>query len=231
MPKDYRDLYIPIDAWRPIVDLVAPKPRSTDPAFVRAEEQFQRYAATISGDIGDIIRRCQKHMERFLDSAQEIVQEEAEENPARLGRLRDFPYGMETLKFQVFNYKGKDCVSLREDRMADLMTNYDLFRDTMKFMEQQVAEGNLGIFKNSFTFIHKPLSGAATLFDVAVAKLPIHHTTLIGTKPDPSFVHIVGTEPCGDVTPGHICRVLKPGYAWENREIQEGVVVVAEAGV
>lgn len=226
--KTYRDLYVPTESWKTFVDLVTPKPRGTDPAFARALEQFQRYSQTISGDIGDIIRRCHRHLERFLEKAQEIIQEEAGPVSGRLGRLRDFPYGTDTLQFQVFNYKGEDHVSVREDRLADLMTDYDLFHDTMTFMEQKVAEGNLGIFKNSFTFIHKPLSQAATLFDTALTKLHLVHTTEIGKPADPTWVMVAGTEPSNDHAPGCIVRVLKPGYTYEGREIQEGVVIVAE---
>jgi hypothetical protein len=230
MHKGPRDLYFPADSWKTFIDCVAPKPRGMDPAFTKAMEQFERYSMTIGGEIGDSIRGCQTHLEHFLSKAQEIIQSEAGENSSRLGKLRDFLYGEETLQFQVFNYHGDDCVSIREDRLAELITFYDRFRDTMRFMDSKVEQGNLGILKNSFLFIHKPLEQAAELCDRSIDNSPIVHTTVIGDKPDPQYVHITGYEECIDenIEHGHICRILKPGYVYENREIQEGVVAVAD---
>lgn len=230
MSKKKRDLYFPADSWRVLVDCVAPTPRGMDPAFVKAMEQFDRYAMTIGGEIGDSIRRCHEHLRHFLNKAQEIILAEAGENPARLGRLRDFAYGTETLRFQVFTYRETERVSIQEDRLAEFITYYDRFRETMRFMEKTVEQGNLGLLKNTFLFIHKPLEQAAALCDVAIEKSPIEHTTVLGEKPDPHYVHITGYEACGDdsIEHGHICRILKPGYLYEGREIQEGVVAVAQ---
>ncbi|MDX9752675.1 MAG: hypothetical protein RBU29_01860 [bacterium] len=227
MSTQPRDVYIPADSWRVIVDTAAPTPRGMDAFFVNALEQFKRYAATISGEIGDSIRGCQKHLDNFLKTTQTIVEEEAGEHPGRLGRLREFPYGTQVLSYQVFNYKSRDSLSIREDRIALLMTNYDLFHETMEYMEKTVHTGDLGIFKNSFLFIHKPLKQAADLVDDAISKMPVQRTAAYGVKADPNYVHIVGTEPCPDLAPGLVCRTLKPGYAFEGREIQEGVVFVA----
>ncbi len=223
-----RDLYVPAESWKTMVALVAPKPQGMDPGFAKACDQFQRYSATIGGDIGEAIRRCYDHLLRFLSSVHETVSAESGENTARLGRPRPFPYGEESLVFQVFNYHGKETISIREDRMADILTQYERFRITMRFMEKKVDEGNLGVLKNTFLFIHKPLQQAADDFDKAIERMPLQNTTAIGTKPDPTYVHISGTEPSSDIDPGLICRVLKPGYAYEGREIQEGVVMVAE---
>ena len=227
MATQPKDVYIPLSSWKVIVDTVSPTPRGMDAFFVKALEQFNRYAQTITGDIGDSIQGCQKHLDNFLKTAQEIVQAEAGEIPGRLGRLREFPYGPETLSYQVFNYKGEDCINIREDRLAELLSKYDIFRGTMAFMEKTVAEGDLGIFKNSFTFIHKPLQQAADLFDDAIDKLPIERTAELGKKADPHYVHIAGTEETDAYEKGQICRAIKPGYAFEGREIQEGVVYVA----
>jgi hypothetical protein len=65
----------------------------------------------------------------------------------------------------------------------------------MRFMEKKVDEGNLGVLKNTFLFIHKPLQQAADDFDKAIERMPLQNTTAIGTKPDPTYVHISGTEP------------------------------------
>ncbi|MFB3788308.1 MAG: hypothetical protein ACE15F_18265 [bacterium] len=227
MASTPRDIYVPAESWKVMVDVVAPKPRGMDPFFVKAMLQFERYAMTIGGDIGDSIRLCQDHLARFLSNAQEAVTAEAGENPARLGRPRPFPYGEENLTYQVFNYKGADTVSIREDRMATFLNFYDRFRETMRFMDQKVEEGDLGIFQNSFIFIHKPLEQAADAFDHAMERMPLHVSTRIGLEPDPRFVHVMGTEPSA-VNPGCICRVLKPGFVYEGREIQEGVVMVSQ---
>lgn len=223
-----RDLYVPADSWKTMVSMVTPKPQGMDSGFARACEQFERYSATIGGEIGDSIRLCFDHLQRFLAAAHETVSAESGENPARLGRLRPFPYSEETLVFQVFNYRGNDTVSIREDRMANLLSQYLLFRETMRFMEKKVEEGNLGLLKNTFLFIHKPLQQAAEGFDKAVERTPLQCTTVIGEKPDVTYVHVSGTEPSTTVEKGCICRILKPGYACEGREIQEGVVLVAE---
>ena len=224
-----RDIYIPVDSWKVFVDTVAPVPRGMDAFFVKSLEHFARYSATISGEIGESIRACQKHLENFLKTAQQIVTEESGQQPGRLGRPQTFSYGPDNLSYQVFNYKGKDCINIREDRLALLLTVYDLFHETMKYMEKTVEHGNLGIFKNSFLFIHKPLKQAADLVDDGMSKLPIQRTTELGKKADPNYVHIVGTEPTSEYELAMICRVLKPGYAFEGREIQEGVVFVAAA--
>ncbi len=223
-----RDLYIPADSWKEMVRMAAPNPQGMDVGFAKALDQFERYSATIGGEIGDSIQRCHDHLQRFLATAQEVISAESGENPARLGRPRNFDYGDKELVFQVFNYQDKDTVSIREDRFATILTNYDRFRDTMHFMERKVKEGNLGILQNTFLFIHKPLEQAALNFDKAINKTPLVHTTIIGQEADPTYVHISGTEPSKEVDPGLICRVLKPGYAFEGREIQEGVVIVAE---
>jgi len=228
MSSGPRDLYIPADCWKTIVDAVAPKPRGMDPAFVKAVEPFKRYAATITGEIGESIQRCRDHLERFLASAQETVAAEAGSFPERLGRPKTIPYGQDSLSFQIFNYRGTDSVNIREDRLAALLTQYDLFLETMKFMERKVEEGDLGILRNSFLFIHKPLHQAAELMSAAIQKMPIEITTKIGEPADPHYVHIAGVEACEDVPPACICRILKPGYVFEGREIQEGVVIVAE---
>jgi hypothetical protein len=227
MSSQTRDVYVPAESWRVIVDTVAPSPRGMDAFFVKALEQFNRYSATISGDVGDSIRRCHKHLDNFLKSAQAIVTSEAGEQPGRLGKPREYAFGPQTLHFQTFHYKGSDCVNIQETRLAQLLTNYDLFHDTMNFMEHTVENGELGIFKNSFLFIHKPLMQCAALFDEAIERMPLLRTAALGLKADPNYVHIAGTEPCSEYTPGHICRTLKPGYAYEKREIQEGVVIVA----
>ncbi len=231
MTSSPRDLYLPADSWMAMVDTVAPAPRDMEPAFSKALEQFERYSVTIGGEIGDSIKGCHKHLDNFLKAAQETISAESGENSARLGRPRDVPHGNETLIFQVFNYNGEDSVSIREDRLATLLTGYDLFRDTMRFMDKKVEEGDLGLFKNSFLFIHKPLQQAAEVFDRALEKLPVQSTTQIGEVPNPQYVHVAGIEPSDEVEPGRICRVLKPGYAFENREIQEGVVIAAESRV
>ncbi len=228
MNQTPRDIYVPSDSWKVLVDAVAPKPRGLDPAFARSIEAFERYSATITGDIGDSIRQCHDHLARFLNAAQEIVVKESGEHPARLGRLRDFPYGQETLQYQVFDYKGVPTTCLQENHFAEFLTKYDLFHDTMRFMEQKVEEGNLGVLKNSFVFIHKPMEQAANACDAALDKMPLTRTAVIGLKADPNYVHITGTEPSEEIESGHICRVLKPGYLFEKREIQEGVVIVAE---
>lgn len=228
MGGDVRDLYVPAESWKTMVGMVAPKPQGMDPGFAKACSQFERYSATIGGEIGDSIRLCYDHLQRFLTAAHDTVSAESGESPARLGKARQFPYGDETLIFQVFNYHGTETVSIREDRMANLLSQYTLFRDTMRFMEKKVEEGNLGLLKNTFLFIHKPLQQSAEGFDKAVERTPLQSTTVIGQKPDPTYVHISGTEPCPTVEKGCICRVLKPGYACEGREIQEGVVLVAE---
>ncbi len=223
-----RDLYIPAESWKTMVSMVAPKPQGMDPGFAKAIEQFERYSATIGGDLGDAIRRCYDHLQRFLSAVHEAVSTESGENPARLGRPRNFPYGDETLIFQVFNYHDKETVSIREDRMAHFLTQYGRFRDTTHFLEKKVEKGNLGIFKNTFLFIYKPLEQAADAFDQAIERSSIDFTTVIGEKADPTYVHISGTEPSDEVPTGCICRVLKPGFAFEGREFQEGVVMVAE---
>ncbi len=228
MSSNPRDLYVPADSWKTIVDLVAPNPRGMDPAFVKALEQFQNYAQTISGDIGEAIQRCHDHLERFLSAAQETINAECGDHPERLGRPKEVPYGQETLMFQIFNYRGKDTISIREDRLALLMSQYELFKETMKYMEKQVEEGDLGILKNSFIFIQKPLQQAAELMDKAIETMPLEKTTLIGETPNPHYVHVAGSEPSDTVEKGKICRILKPGYAFDGREIQEGVVIVAE---
>jgi len=223
-----RDLYIPSDSWKEMVRMAAPNPTGMDAGFAKALDEFGRYAATIGGDIGESIQRCRDHLQRFLSAAQEVISAESGENSARLGRPRNFDYGDQVLIFQVFNYKDKDTVSIREDRLATLLTNYDRFHDTMQFMERKVNEGNLGILQNTFLFIHKPLEKAAVTFDKAMVKTSLVYTTVMGEKADPTYVHISGTEPSSEVDSGLICRVLKPGYAFEGREIQEGVVIVAE---
>jgi len=228
MSPSPRDVYVPADSWGTLVDLVAPTSRGMEPAFCRALESFRRYADTISGDIGTSIRQCRDHLERFLAAAQENVRAESGNHPHRLGRPRDFFFGAEILSFQVFHYRGTDAVSIREDRLASLLSSYDLFRDTMQFMENAVEQGDLGIFRNSFLFIHKPLEQAAKLFDAALDKTYLQRTTVIGKPADPHFVHINGAEPSSEVEPGYICRILKQGYAYEDREILEGVVIVAE---
>ena len=226
MSKEFKDLYIPATT-EGNRGYSCPNTTQHDPPLSTLE-QFQRYSATITGDMGDIIQRCHKHLDRFLSSAQEAIQEESGHNPSRLGRPRKFLYGNDSLEFQVFNYKGADTVSIREDRFTKLLTDYDLFHETMKFMERKVTEGNLGIFKNSFTFIHKPLKNAADLFDQALDQIPVEHTTILGKPADPNYVQIIDREPCDEYDPGTICRIIKPGYAYEGREIQEGVVVIAE---
>ncbi|MBN2326231.1 MAG: nucleotide exchange factor GrpE [Candidatus Omnitrophica bacterium] len=223
-----RDLYVLAESWKTIVSLVAPKPQGMEAGFSKACEQFEQYSETIKGDVGDAIRRCYDHLQRFTSAAKDVVIAESGENSARLGRPREFLFGEETLIFQVFTYKGKETVSIREDRMANLLTFYDRFHDTMSFMEKKVEEGNLGLLKNTFLFIHKPLQQAAEQFDKAIESIPLQHTTIIGQKPDPTYVHVSGTEPSQEIEAGHICRVLKPGYAFDGREIQEGVVLVAE---
>lgn len=228
MASTPRDIYVPAESWKVMVDVVAPQPRGMDPFFVKAMQQFERYATTIGGDIGDSIHLCQDHLARFLATAQEVVTAEAGENPARLGRPRPFPHGEESLTYQVFNYKGADTVSIREDRMASLLNFYDRFRETMRFMNKKVEQGGLGILQNSFIFIHKPLEQAAEAFDNAMDRMPLHVSTRIGLEPDPHYVHVMGTEPSDTVEPGRICRVLKPGFVYEGREIQEGVVMVAQ---
>ncbi len=228
MNRTPRDLYVPADGWGTIVNAVAPQPKGMDPAFARALEAFQRYSITIKGDIGDSIRQCQDHLERFLSAAQEIIEKEAGGHPGRLGRLREFPYGQETRSFQVFDYKGTPTTCIREDNFAELLTKYDLFHDTMRYMEQTVEKGDLGVLKNSLIFIHKPMEQAAEACDAALEKMPFERTTEIGKPADPNYVHVAGTEPSEDIEPGCICRVLKPGYVYEKREIQEGVVIVAE---
>lgn len=227
MADKTRDIYIPAESWQNVVNVIAPKPKSIDPAFAHALVQFNRYSQTIKGDIGDAIRQCHDHLERFMKSAQEIVQQEAGSRPERLGRPRDFHFGSETLQFQVFQYKGADTVSIEEKRFATFVSGYDLFNETLKFMEKKVLEGDLGIFKNTFLFIHKPLEQAAVLIDQAVEKTFLQRTTVIGMKADPNYMHIVGSEESDSFSSGYIVRVLKPGYAYENREIQEGVVIVA----
>ena len=227
MNNSARDIYVPADSWKTMVDVVAPTPRGMDPAFVKALEPFQRYSSTIKGELGEAIRRCQDHLERFLTAAQEVVEAESGEQPSRLGQLRPFPYGPESLSFQVFEYKGAENVSVREDNLCKYLSQFDLFIETMKFMDKKVAEGNLGVLKNSFTFIHKPLEQAAQQDSAAIEKLPIDRTTVYGERPDPQYVEIAGDEQTGQFEPGTICRILKPGYAFEGREIQEGVVYVA----
>ncbi len=227
MSQSLRDLYVPAESWRTMTDLVAPLPRGMDPAFSRALEPFERYTATVSGDIGTAIEKCHNHLIRFLSSAQEIVMEESGEHPGRLGRLQEFPYGQETLSYQVYSYRGADTVSIREDRMADLLTRFDLFLETMLFMDKKVEEGDLGVLKNSFIFIHKPMSQSADLFSAAVDKMPLRRTAVVGDKVDPEYVHCSGQESSDTVKPGCITRVLKPGYAYDEYEIQEGVVVAA----
>ncbi|MBI1386931.1 MAG: nucleotide exchange factor GrpE [bacterium] len=227
MSTQPRDIYVPAASWRVIVDVLAPEPRGMDPAFIRAKDAFERYSMTIRGDIGDAIQRCKDHLERFLARAQEIVESEAGETPGRLGRLKPFPYGNSELQFQVFNYKDGEALSLRDNRMAELMTQYDLFRETMRFMEKKVEEGNLGPLKNTFTFIHKPLQQAAQVLEPMLEKTGIERTTIYGEKPDPTYVHIAGDEPSDEFEAGTICRILKPGYKSEGREIQEGVVMIA----
>lgn len=222
-----RDIYIPAESWQNVVSVIAPKPKTIDPAFAHALVQFNRYSQTIRGDTGDAIRQCHDHLDRFMKNAQEIVQQESGSRPERLGRPRDFRFGEETLQFQVFQYKGTDTVSIEEKRFATFVSGYDLFNDTLKFMEKKVKEGDLGIFKNTFLFIHKPLEQASVLIDQAVENTFLKRTTMIGLKADPHFMHIVGTEVSDSVAAGHIVRVLKPGYSYENREIQEGVVIVA----
>lgn len=227
MGSNPRDIYVTANSWGTLVDVIAPNPRGMDPHFVRAQEAFERYSATIGGDIGDAIKRCKDHLERFLSKAQEIIESEAGEQPGRLGRLKPFKYGQSELTFQVFNYKEQDTVSLREDRFADILTQYDLFRETMRFMDKRANEGNLGPFKNSFLFIQKPLQQAAEALDPALEKTNVERTTVFGEKPDPHYVHIAGDEPNDEVEPGTVCRILKPGYQSEGREIQEGVVIIA----
>lgn len=222
-----RDLYAPAASWGILVDVIAPTSRGMDPAFIRAKEAFDRYSATIGGDIGEAIKLCKDHLERFLTKAQEIIEGEAGPQPGRLGRLNRFPYGGADLQFQVFQYNGIDSVSIREDRFAAILTQYDLFHETMRFMEKKVEEGNLGPLKNSFLFIHKPLHQAAQLLDPALEKTNIVRTTVFGQRPDPTYVHISGDEANDEVEPGTICRILKPGYQTEGREIQEGVVLIA----
>lgn len=230
MSSSPRDLYVPADCWKVIVDVVAPNPRGMDPAFVKALEQFKRYAQTITGDIGESIKRCQDHLERFLNTAQDIVTSESGEHPERLGRPKQIPYGQDSLTFQIFNYRGADTISIREDRFALLLTQYDLFIETMKYMDKTVQEGELGILKNSFMFIHKPLEQAAQAMNKAIEKMPLTLTTKIGEPADPHYVHIAGTEQNKSVQPSQICRILKPGYVFDGREIQEGVVIIAEKG-
>lgn len=227
MADKQRDLYIPAESWQNVVGVIAPKPKTIDPAFAHALVQFDRYAKTIQGDIGDAIRQCHDHLERFMKTAQEIVEQESGSRPERLGRTRDFQFGDSTLQFQVFQYKGADTVSIEEKRFASFVSGYDLFNETLKFMEKKASEGNLGIFKNTFMFIHKPLEQAAVLIDQAVEKTFLQRTAVIGLKADPHFVHVAGTEDSNEYESGYIVRVLKPGYAYENREIQEGVVIVA----
>ncbi|MGC9328122.1 MAG: hypothetical protein ACP5I1_10850, partial [Candidatus Hinthialibacter sp.] len=99
-----------------MVSLVAPKPQGMETGFAKACEQFEQYSSTIGGDIGGAIHRCYDHLQRFTKAASEVISAESGENPARLGRPREFPYGDETLIFQVFTYKGKETVSIREDR-------------------------------------------------------------------------------------------------------------------
>lgn len=227
MASTPRDIYVPAASWQTIADVVAPKPRGMDPAFERAMEHFQRYANTIQGEVGDAIRQCKDHLERFLKTARSIVEEEAGEDSARLGRPRDIRYGQETLVFQVFNYRGEDTVSVREDRFADLMTRYDLFLETMRFMDKKVEEGDLGILRNSFKFIHKPMEQSKEAMNAALDKTRLERTTEIGKPADPNYMHITGSEPAEGMDAKCVCRILKPGYAYDGREIQEGVVVVA----
>lgn len=227
MGSQPRDIYIPVSSWEAMVDVVAPKPRGMDPFFVKAVEPFSRYAQTLKGELGEAIQRCQDHLDRYLKSAQEIVQSEAGDVSGRLGRLRDFKFGDTTLAYKVFAYRNIDSVSIREDRLTEYMSQYDLFRETMRFMEKKVETGNLGILKNSFVFIHKPLSQAAEHLDVAYEKLPIDHTTIYGEVPSPDYVDVAGDEPNDEFPRGTICRILKHGYAFEGREIQGGVVTVS----
>ena len=65
------------------------------------------------------------------------------------------------------------------------------------------------------------------LFDKALVNSHLRRTTVIGEPADPHFMHIVGTEVTDAYPPKSIIRVLKPGYAYEGKEIQEGVVIVA----
>lgn len=227
MAKQPRDIYIPLNSWEIMVDVAAPKPRGMDPAFARALEPFQRYSQTIQGEIGEAIRRCHDHWERFLKTAQEIVTVEAGENSGRLGSLKKIYYGAESLTYHVFDYRGVATVSVDEKRLIAYLTQYDLFMETMKFMERKVEEGNLGILKNSFVFIHKPLGQAAERSLPAVDNLPVQRTATLGQPPDPNYIEIVGDEHCEEYPPGTICRILKPGYAFEGREIQEGVVIIS----
>ncbi len=222
-----RDIYIPAESWANVVRVIAPKPKSIDPAFAHALVQFDRYAKTIKGDIGDAIRQCHDHLERFMANAQELVEAESGERTERLGRPREFDFGQSTLTFQVFQYKGQDTVSIEEKRFAAFVSKYDLFFETLRFMESKVEKGELGIFKNTFMFIHKPLSSASVLIEQAVEKTYLQRTAVIGEKADPHYVHIAGTEDTNEFPSGHVVRILKPGYAYENREIQEGVVIVA----
>ena len=102
-------------------------------------------------------------------------------------------------------------MSIKEKNLATILTEYDLFRDTMRFMDEKVEKGDLGVLRNSFIFIHKPLEQAANAVDAELNKTFLTRTTVLGEKADPNYVHISGTEPADGIEPGCICRILKPG--------------------
>lgn len=222
-----RDLYVPLPFWGAVLTLVAPNPKGMEPAFGRALGSFGQYAETIQGDLGESVQNCHKVLERFLETAQEVVEGESGEHKNRLGRPRDLPYGEETLLYQVFQYGDGDVISLKGATVARVLSQYERFLSVLHFMEGKVKEGGLGALQGSFNNMLFQLNQACEGMEKAMARAPLRRTATLGETPDLDFVFVQEKEETDAVPEGTIARIIQQGFAWEDKELSEAVVTTA----
>lgn len=222
-----RDLYVPVSFWGPLVSLVAPKPKGMAPGFAQALVTFKQYSETIKGDLGDSVRNCHKVLERFLTLAESLVREESGEHSGRLGRLRDLPFGEETLQQQIFQVRDVDVTSINGGQVGSILTQYERFHVVLQFMEEKVAQGGLGPLQGSFNNMLFILNQACDTLEDALLSAPVGRTAKLGEVPDTNFVFIQDSEPSDAYPDGTICQIVQQGFAWEGKELVEAVAVVA----
>ncbi len=223
-----RDLYVPMAFWGEVIKLVTPQPAGMEPGFARAQTTFQQYSATIQGDLGETVRNCHKVLDRFLEDAQKIVEEESGEHPGRLGRIREMPYGERTLPYQVFEYKGGDVSSLHGKSVSRVLIQFERFLSVLHFLEEKVKAGGLGPLQGSFNNMLFLLDQACDAMQNGIARAPMRPTAVLGEVPDPDFVLAQERVPDDKYPSGTVCKILQQGYAWEEKELVEAVVLIAE---
>lgn len=210
------------------MSLVAPKPDGISPNFARALVTFQQYAQSIRGDLGETVRNCHRVLERLLEIGQQAVEAESGEHPGRLGRLRDLKYGVDRIPYQVFQFRDQDVSSIGGASVGKVLAQYDRFLSVLHFMEEKVKQGGLGPLQGSFNTMLFLLNQACQAMENAILCAPIRRTAVLGEVPDPNYIEVQGREPNETYPSGTICKVLQQGFAWEDKELTEAAVLIAE---